>query len=48
MNEVGPAAEADAEVFGFQARQENEPRARNPFLLHLKQSPTSEALAEAW
>ena len=48
MNEIGPTAEADAAAFGFQARQDGDPRDPNPFVLHLKQSPTSRALADAW
>ena len=48
MKDVEPDAEAEAEAFGFQARQDNDPRALNPFLMHLRQSPTSQALADAW
>ena len=46
---VAPAAEAEAESFGFLARQVNDQRASNPYLMYLQQrSPTTQVLAEAW
>lgn len=46
---VAPAAEAEAESFGFLARQVNDQRASNPYLVYLQhESPTTQALADAW
>ena len=48
MNPVSAHAEAEAESFGHLAREVNEQRISNPYLLHLQSSPTTQALAEAW
>ena len=46
---VGPTAEAEAESFGFLARQVKDERESNPYLMHLQQhSPMTQALADAW
>ena len=43
---VARTAEAEAESFGFLARQVKDERESNPYLIH--QSPTTQALGAAW